>query len=94
MVKALTVQLKNTTFSAQKGCKLATPTPGISALHEYGKDSLNNVDAARTTMSNSSVQTAFRQASLIWELVVALWGSLPEFDQLEGRLVMSLPVLY
>lgn len=85
MVKALTVQLKHSSFTGGRGlCDLATPTPGIAALHEYGQESLNNIDAARTSQSAADVRQMFRQNALVWELAVALWGSLPEFDQLDG----------
>lgn len=90
MVKALTVQLRNSSFTGDQVCKLVLPAPGIAALHEYGKDSLNNIDAARTSLAKPSVQAMFQQNALIWLLAVALWGSLPEFDQLDGKCYLPL----
>ena len=62
---------------------------GIVALHEYGKESLNDLDAAVSSQSEPSIERMFRHHVLIWELLVALWGSLPEFEGVDGKCLFS-----
>lgn len=58
---------------------------GLVALHEYGKESLNDLDAAVSSQSDASIEAMFRHNVLVWELLVALWGSLPEFENVDGK---------
>ena len=62
---------------------------GIVALHEYGKESLNDLDAAVSSQSEPSIERMFRHHVLIWELLVALWGSLPEFEGVDGKCLFA-----
>ncbi|XP_067943917.1 nuclear pore complex protein Nup98-Nup96-like isoform X3 [Watersipora subatra] len=80
-VKALRIQLRHMTHTGTSASPCLEPAPGIAALHEYGEESLNDLDAA--AHSDGKVAASFRHQILIWELVVALWGSLPEFEQMD-----------
>jgi len=39
---------------------------------------------------DSEVLTMFRHNILVWELMVALWGSLPEFEHIDGEMINSI----
>ena len=88
-MKALRIQLAHMTHKGTAASPHLEPAPGIAALHDYGRESLNDLDAALANQSGSAVESMFRHQILIWELAVALWGSLPEFEHLDGKFFFS-----
>ncbi|XP_048584697.1 nuclear pore complex protein Nup98-Nup96 isoform X1 [Nematostella vectensis] len=76
-LQALEVELEHCTSSqASDGCPFFEPTPGTKALHQHADVAKKNQE---TQGSSSSRDVAF-QHSLVWDLVVALWGDLGDKD--------------
>ena len=78
---ALNIQLHHSICSLEKPCPAYAAKSGILALHEQSKMAGRDLKA-----SLSRDREALEHSANVWDLMVALWGRLPEEeDDGEGR---------
>ncbi|XP_038055472.1 nuclear pore complex protein Nup98-Nup96-like isoform X2 [Patiria miniata] len=76
--RSLDVQLRHSLASTQQSSPVFAPERGIDCLHHYAKTALRDAQEKLT-----GDQDTLNHSLLVWKLLVALWGRLPNQDEQE-----------
>ncbi|XP_033631554.1 nuclear pore complex protein Nup98-Nup96-like isoform X1 [Asterias rubens] len=76
--RSLGVQLHHSVCSTSQTCPVFAPKPGVDCLHDFAKTAMKDCQERLT-----ADETTLEHSQLVWKLMVALWGRLPDEDQQE-----------